>query len=295
MPLAFFRSDAAEPLALGSRPPLLARPVSQACTRSQMDEEAYVYWCKQIREHPREHRKQWEFCYIAQVLATAGKLAPGQRGLGFGVGEEPLAALFAARGARVLATDLAPEAAAGTGWIETSQHARSKEGLNRRGICPPDLFADNVEFRFADMNAIPDDLGQNDLGQAHPGLFDFIWSACAFEHLGSIEKGEAFLLNTARLLAPGGIAVHTTEFNCMSNSDTLDHASTVLFRRRDFENFGSKLAKMGCETVFNFELGDLPADRHVDMPPYSHELHLKLQLDEWVTTSFGIAFTRKSA
>jgi SAM-dependent methyltransferase len=290
MPLAFFRSDAAEPLALVSRPPLLARPVSQACTRSQMDEEAYVYWCKQIREHPREHRKQWEFCYIAQVLATAGKLAPGQRGLGFGVGEEPLAALFAARGARVLATDLAPEAAAGTGWIETSQHARSKEGLNRRGICPPDLFADNVEFRFADMNAIADSLGSE-----HHGSFDFIWSACAFEHLGSIKRGGAFLRNTARLLAPGGIAVHTTEFNCSSNSATLDHAGTVLFRRRDFEDFGSELAKLGCETVFNFDLGDLPADHHVDMAPYSHDLHLKLQLEEWVTTSFGIAFTRKAA
>lgn len=290
MTLALFRSGAADPTAINSGRPQLARPVSQACTRSQLDEETYAYWCGQIGENRRVHRKQWEFCYIAQVLATAGKLAPGQRGLGFGVGEEPLAALFAARGAYVLATDLAPEAAAGTGWIETSQHAQGKEGLNRRGICPPGLFNRNVDFRFADMNAIPDDLMSGDMGR-----FDFVWSACAFEHLGSIEKGEAFLLNTARLLAPGGIAVHTTELNCFSNTVTLDHASTVLFRRRDFESFGAKLAKLGCETVFNFELGDLPADRHVDIAPYSHELHLKLQLEDWVTTSFGIAFTRQPA
>lgn len=262
--------------------PSLARPVSQSCTRSQMAEDAYSYWCAQIREVPRLHRKQWEFCYIAQVLATAGKLAPGQRGLGFGVGEEPLAALFAARGAKVVATDLAPEAAEGTGWIETSQHAGSKQGLNTRAICPPQLFERNVEFRFVDMNAIPDDLGQ----------FDFIWSACAFEHLGSIENGGKFLLNTARMLAPGGVAVHTTEFNCFSNRKTLDHASTVLFRRRDFEDFAADLADMGCETVFNFDLGDLPDDHHIDTAPYADEPHLKLELASWVTTSFGIAFTR---
>jgi len=288
MTLAVFRSNVADPIAINAGRPQLARPVSQACTRSQLDEATYDYWCGQIGEHRRIHRKQWEFCYIAQVLALAGKLAPGQRGLGFGVGEEPLAALFAARGSHVLATDLAPEAAAGTGWIETSQHARGKEGLNRRGICPPALFNRNVDFRFADMNAIPDDVMDD-------GPFDFVWSACAFEHLGSIEQGEAFLLNTARMLAPGGVAVHTTELNCFSNTETLDHASTVLFRRRDFESFAAKLAKLGCETVFNFELGDLPADRHVDIAPYSHELHLKLQLEDWVTTSFGIAFTRQAA
>ncbi len=271
-------------------PPWLARPVSQACTRSQLDEETHRYWCGQIGERPRLHRKQWEFCYIAQVLATAGKLAPGQRGIGFGVGEEPLAALFAARGAHVLATDLAPDAAAGTGWIETSQHARGRDGLNRRGICPPDLFDRNVEFRFADMNALPDDVLADGAG-----TFDFVWSACALEHLGSIARGEAFVRNTARLLAPGGVAVHTTEFNCYSNSATLDEASTVLFRRRDFERLGTQLAAMGCTTQFNFELGGMPADEHIDVAPYSHELHLKLRLDEWVTTSFGLVFTRKPA
>lgn len=262
--------------------PSLARPVSQACTRSQMDEPAYAYWCEQIRERPREHRKQWEFCYIAQVLATAGMLAPGRRGLGFGVGEEPLAAVFAARGAEVIATDLAPEAAAGTGWIETSQHAHGKDALNRRGICPPELFERNVEFRFADMNAVPQDWGK----------FDFIWSACAFEHLGSIARGGEFLRATARLLAPGGIAVHTTEYNCSSNDATLDHASTVLFRRRDFEGFAADVAELGCSTRLNFHLGDLPQDQHIDIAPYSDDRHLKLELAGWVTTSFGIAFTR---
>jgi hypothetical protein len=41
------------------------------------------------------HRKLWEWCYIAQVLWERGLLQPGRPGLGFGVGHEPLAALFA--------------------------------------------------------------------------------------------------------------------------------------------------------------------------------------------------------
>ena len=282
MTLSLFRPRKTAPIVINRGRPSLARPVSQTCTRSQMDEEAYQYWCDQIREPARHHRKQWEFCYIAQMLALAGKLAPGQRGLGFGVGEEPLAALFAARGARVVATDLAPEAAEGTGWIETRQHAHSKAMLNEREICAPDVFEKNVEFRNVDMNDIPRNLGQ----------FDFIWSACAFEHLGSIANGGAFLRNTARMLAPGGIAVHTTELNCFSNTETLDNADTVLFRRCDMEQFGSELADLGCELEFNFDLGELPADHHVDLPPYTSDVHLKLQLEQWVTTSFGIAFTR---
>jgi SAM-dependent methyltransferase len=285
MTLSLFRPRKAAPIVLNRGRPSLARPVSQSCTRSQMDEDVYDYWCGQIRETPRYHRKQWEFCYIAQVLAIAGKLAPGQRGLGFGVGEEPLAALFAARGARVVATDLAPEAAEGTGWIETRQHAHGKAMLNQRDICPPDLFAENVDFRIVDMNDIPRNLGQ----------FDFIWSACAFEHLGSIERGAAFLRNTARLLAPGGTAVHTTELNCFSNTDTIERGQTVLFRRCDFERFGAELAELGCELAFNFDLGELPADHHVDAPPYTSDVHLKLQLAQWVTTSFGITFTRTTS
>lgn len=264
--------------------PSLIHPVSQACTASQMEEPAYAYWCDQIHEAPRSHRKQWEFCYIAQVLSLAGVLNPGRSGLGFGVGAEPLGALFASRGATVVGTDLESEQAQSSGWVDTDQHASSKQAMNDRGICPPDLFERNVSFRFADMNNIPKDIGD----------FDFCWSACAFEHLGSIRKGHEFILNTARLLKPGGIGVHTTELNCSSNDETLTHGSTVIFRRRDFEDMIADLKEMGFEVAVNWHLGDQPLDRHVDMPPYSQDNHLKLQLDRWVSTSFGLVVRRPS-
>jgi SAM-dependent methyltransferase len=262
--------------------PTLAKPVSQSCTRNQFDEECYPYWCAQIGERPRLHRKQWEFVYIAQALAVHGMMAPGRKGLGFGVGTEPLPALFASRGAEVIGTDLEPEDAARIGWTATNQHALNKQGMNSRGLCPPDEFERNVSFRFMNMNEIPDDLG----------LFDFNWSACAFEHLGSIALGCQFIHNAARLLAPGGVAVHTTELNCSSNDETLDHAGTVLFRRRDFEQLARELIADGFEIEFNFNLGDLPVDQYIDVPPYLGNAHLKIQLERWVTSSIGLIVRR---
>ena len=261
-----------------SSEPLLTHPVSQACTQAQMAEPAYRYWCSRIHEVPKSHRKQWEFCYILQSVAREGMLAPGLRGLGFGVGGEPLTALFAAHGITVTATDLEHDRAHEQGWVDTDQHAQGKHTLNDRGICDPDVFERLVSFRHTDMNAIDPDLRD----------FDFCWSACALEHLGSIDLGLRFIANSLDTLRPGGLAVHTTEFNCNSDSDTLDNASTVLFRRRDFTGFAKTMADAGHTLAFNFDLGDQPLDQHIDVAPYSADKHLKLLIAGYTTTSFGI-------
>lgn len=258
--------------------PTLINPVSQACTQSQMDEDVYGYWCEAIKEVPRKHRKQWEFCYILQAAARYGVLAPGMRGLGFGVGGEPLTALFASRSISILATDLGAEQAAAQGWVDTAQHAASKEALNDRAICPADLFERLVQFRFMDMNAIDGDVRG----------FDFCWSACALEHLGSIQRGLDFIRNTLDCLKPGGVAIHTTELNCSSETDTLDNDSTVLFRRADFRRLAKQLRADGHQVTLNFNTGDLPLDKHVDVPPFNDDNHLKLLISKWVTTSFGL-------
>lgn len=259
--------------------PSLRDPRSQACTQAQMEEAAYAYWCAAIGEAPRYHRKQWEFCYILQALARSGKLAPDMQGLGFGVGEEPLAALMAQRGVRVLATDLDHASAAALGWVETDQHAASKAALNARALCSPDAFDRLVDYRVVDMNDIPADLA---------GRFDFCWSACALEHLGSIAQGLDFVERSLACLVPGGVAVHTTEFNCSSDDDTLDFASTVLFRQCDLQQLAEHMRANGHRMAITFDLGDQPLDRHVDIAPYSADRHLKLQIEQWVTTSFGL-------
>jgi len=212
-------------------------------------------------------------------------LEEGRRGLGFGVGAEPLTAVFADRGASVLATDLEPDEAKEAGWVHTDQHAQSKQDMNNRGICAPSKFDELVDFRFMDMNNIDKDL---------EGQFDFVWSACAYEHLGSIMHGLEFVVNSVKCLKPGGVAVHTTEFNCSSDNETLDHASTVLFRKRDMLALQKRLKLMGGEMEFNFNLGDLPLDLHIDTAPYKEDEHLKLQIMRWAVTSFGIIVRKKS-
>lgn len=261
-----------------------AQPVSQACTYNQMQDPLYAKWCAAIHEGVSTHRKQWEFCYILQALETTGMLQAGRRGLGFGVGDEPLTAAFASRGIRVMATDLDTERAAQQGWVETDQHARSKEVLNGRGLCPPDDFNRLVDFRFMDMNHIDSDLRG----------FDFCWSACALEHLGSIEHGMRFIEASLECLRPGGVAVHTTEFNCQSDDKTLDNASTVLFRKRDFIALARRLRRRGHEIVLNFDTGDQPLDLHIDVPPYAQVNHLKLQIAQWVTTSYGVIVKKRA-
>src|SRR5512142_3001023 len=105
---------------------------SRLCTQAQMQSKEYEEWCARIREAPRLHRKQWEFVYIAQALFERGMLAPGKRGLGFGVGQEPLAALFASYGCEIVATDQDPRDAKSSGWTDTGQYPESLAGLNGR-------------------------------------------------------------------------------------------------------------------------------------------------------------------
>jgi hypothetical protein len=139
------------------------------------------------------HRKLWEYCYIAQALHERDMLRSGRRGLGFAVGQEPLSSLLASLGCEIVATDLAVEEAVEGDWVATDQHATSLEVLNQRGICPDELFRDRVSLRYVDMRNIPGDLRD----------FDFVWSACALEHLGSLNLGEQFVYESLRCVKPG--------------------------------------------------------------------------------------------
>ena len=115
------------------------------------------------------------------------------------------------------------------------------------------------------MNNIPSDLRN----------FDFTWSSCAFEHLGSLEHGLRFVLRQMGCLKPGGFAVHTTEYNVSSNRETVDETQTALFRRQDIERLVSDLRDDNHVIDVDFTTGRTPADLHVDEPPFT-ETHLKM-------------------
>lgn len=260
--------------------PTLKGPVWQMCTAAQFEEDAYTE-ASQALFLPAgvKHRKLWEWAYIRSALLSHFGSLEGKRGLGFGVGREPLVANFAGAGAAIVATDLGGEEAAAAGWIETDQHAASLEALRYPGHCPADLFNQRVAFRAVDMNAIPVDL----VG------FDFLWSSCSLEHLGSLQHGMSFIENSMRCLRPGGLAVHTTEFNVSSNGATMESSTLSIYRRRDIEALATSLASKGHSVpAINFSPGDQPLDLHIDLPPYSSDRHLKLRVAKFDTTSFGM-------
>lgn len=256
------------------------------CTQTQLQSKVFQDWVVRMRQQEGVmHRKLWEWCYIAQALQERNLLQTGKCGLGFAVGQEPLTALFASAGCNITATDLDTRTAADAGWVKTHQHAQSPAALNERGLCQPEVFSQRVRFRYVDMNDIPSDLRD----------FDFAWSACSLEHLGSLTLGEQFVYNTLKCLKIGGVSVHTTEFTVSSNTKTVDYASTVLFRRCDMERMADTLARCGQRVEpFVFEMGDQPADQCVDVPPFKHDPHLKLLLRrKYVCTSVGFIVTKE--
>ena len=263
--------------------PTLTRPVSQLCTASQFDEPAFPAWCGALGLTADHHRKTWEFCYILAVLWAAGVLEPGRRALGFGCGTEPIPALLARLGLDVLATDAPHDVIAGQGWDSTNQHTGGLQDLEKPGIVDRATFHARVAFRPVNMNAIPADLRG----------FDACWSSCAFEHLGSIAHGLTFFENSLATLRPGGVAVHTTEFNLQSNSDTYEDAALSLFRKRDIEALLGRLADAGHEVwPLNLHPGTTAVDEHIDLPPYALP-HLKLRVANYVTTSIGLVVRKR--
>lgn len=257
---------------------------SELCKAMDFKADWFRRWCNELDEQPNFHRKQWEFVYIMQALWERGCIAEDKKGLVFAVGTEPLPAMFAKYGANILATDILPEKGIEKGWDNGNQLCFGTESLNKRGICPENEFKDRVNYRAVDMNDIPNGLAD----------FDFNWSSCSFEHLGTLEKGFAFLKNQLKTLKPGGWAVHTTEYNISSNDETQEYNDTVIYRQRDIEQIAHELRSDGhfVEEV-NFALGGLPEDFMVDTEPHQQKVHLKLQVDKYVVTSIGLIIQKK--
>jgi hypothetical protein len=229
---------------------------------------------------PELHRKHWEWCAIAQALWERRMLLPGRRGLGFAVGREPLPALFAGYGAEVVATDLAPSAREADRWEQAGQHATSLEQLYVEQLIEREAFDQRVRFQFADMSSD---------WEFEPAGFDFVWSSCSFEHLGSLEAGLDFVVRSSRLLRPWGVAVHTTEYNVSSNDETITRGETVLYRQRDIEDLDRRLRRDGyCLARPDLFAGQEAPDRRYDVPPYDPEAgrdHVKLLIGDFVATS----------
>lgn len=255
---------------------------SQLVTERQFNSPLYLKWCKEMKEKVRYHRKQWELVYTLQALDRVGLLREGRRGLGFGVGKEPLPAVMAKFGCRILATEINIESPHGAGWVTNTTVEQELNRLNDRRICNPKAFRSRVQYRDVDMNHIPQDL----VG------FDFVWSCCSLEHVGSLGLATDFIFKSLECLKPGGVAVHTTEFNVFPAIFTVTKGSTVFFRRKDILKLSERLLSAGHTLSINFHGGRGALDRHIDFPPHSEDKHLKLFVTKRgrmiVATSIGL-------
>ncbi len=270
--------------------PELVRLGGRICRQADIEAPWLHHWCGRLGMLPIYHRKVWEECFVAQALWEAGMLAPNRRGLGFACGREFLPSFLAAQGAEVLATDLDATDRRARGWQRTAQHAADAAHLFHQHLVSRAEFDALVRFRPVDMTAIPDDLRR--------GGFDFLWSVCSFEHLGSLEKGLDFVVAAMACLRPGGVAVHTTEYNLAETGPTIARGTTVLFQRRHIEALGRRLAEAGHRLMpVDFATGEGALDGFVDLPPFSDAAgapvvpdapHLALELRGHRTTSIGL-------
>ena len=251
----------------------------------------YEKWVPRLEQPHGRHRKVWEWCFILNALERHGVLEPGKRALGFGVGTEAVVPLLASKGVDVTATDQSVEQAGA--WATVGQHAAAIDVLRRPGICPNDVFDARVTFRSVDMRQVPSDLTG----------FDATWSSCCFEHLGSKEAGFDFVLASMRTLVPGGVAVHTTEFDCTPGRHTLLETGSVeagdyccFFGRTEIEELVGRLRADGHRVDLDLRVGRRHRfDRAIDRHPYSGDPHLRLAVHDRVVTSVGLVVVAQAA
>jgi len=255
------------------------------CRYEHFESDWYRRWFSRINPlrdpetQPAFHRKEWEWCVIAQALQERGMLCEGRSALGFGVGKEPLPSLLAAHGMHVHATDLASRNWRSRRWIRSDMHAEGVAALHVPHLIEPKEFKERISFGVADMRH---------LKQFRPASYDVVWSACSLEHLGSLAAGMEFVKQSARLLKPGGIGVHTTEYNVTSNDRTWTRGRDVIYRQKDIEALDRALRQDGfCLARPDLDPGDHAFDREYDYPPfYSHgRQHIKIRLGQFVATS----------
>lgn len=256
-------------------------PDSQLVTEAQFYSPRFEEWRQAFRMRPGLNRKLWEYLYIANALDHYAGLGEGVRVLGFGVGHERIPAVLAARGCQVTATDYA---SAGE-WAARSLEdvMRPNDGatdphLAHLDICEPELFRQRVQYRNLDMNQIPEDLRG----------YDCLWSCGSLEHIGGLQNGLDFVERSLDCLKPGGIAVHTTEFNLSSNEATYDTPTMSFYRRRDIEGLAAKLLSQGHCLVLNLTRSNSPIDNHVDKPPFDYELTMNALVCGYLITSIGL-------
>jgi SAM-dependent methyltransferase len=149
----------------------------------------------ELRETPRFHRKQWEFAMIFLALRQRGLLKSDKVGLSMGGGRERLLYALAQHIKQLVVTDIY---ASQTSW----DCARTND--------PETFIRSNKPFPVDDTKFKVLRMDMRDL-QFPDQTFDFCYSSCAIEHIGTHTDFLRHLNEVARVLKDDGIYVMTTE------------------------------------------------------------------------------------
>lgn len=302
---AFARQTAALNLAPARAPipaPIRIGLQSKCTSQADMESPWLWYWCQQLQVPVIYHRKLWELAYLLQVMWEQGMLEPGKRGLVFGAGHEPIPSLLVNFGVEVTITDQPPSRAEEGGWVSTGQFLETLDEAYHPHLADRTTFEKLISVKYVDMNAIDPELTG----------YDFCWSTCAFEHLGSIQAGVDFVANAMKVLKPGGIGIHTTEIATNPAAPLYETKHLSIFQQRHFEAIADRLRAQGDTPAdMNFDLGNGPIDSFVDLPPYSEAMrgymfardegpeagmaHLRLAIEGQASTCYGLWARRGGA
>jgi SAM-dependent methyltransferase len=151
----------------------------------------------ELEEQPRLHRKQWEFAQIFRALRRRGFLRANARGLSMGGGVERLLYALARHVRHLTVTDLYESASVWEG-ARTDDPDRSV-----KASAPFPIDDSRVSARHMDMRAL----------EFADGVFDFCYSSCAIEHIGTYDDFLTHLREVRRVLKDDGVYVLTTEFH----------------------------------------------------------------------------------
>ncbi len=240
--------------------PTLERPVSQPVSTSQFVESAFKRWAlTELQWQFGFNRKLWEYVYILRVLEVYGMLRG--RGLGFGVGADPIVPVMLRCGARLVVTDLAPEKARLHGWAPMTFGSS------------PEMQVQNV-----DMNSIPTSLRE----------FDFVWSCGSLEHIGGHAAGLDFIKRAMACLKPGGIAVHTTELMYGDTEHHFDSPNLSIYCGKDVQTLAESMKAMGHHMEVNLQFGTHILDGFVSDDRDPWELKIRERVGSHIITSMGL-------
>ncbi len=231
----------------------------------------FFYWMYFLREKPKLHNKQFQFYSVMDRAFSIVKNGQPEerRAIGFGVGKEPIPSALVALGYKVLATDyfdgdIAEE------WRSTGEQSETFLDLNRRKIVSDEVFISSCDLQNMNMNSIPSSLY---------GSFDFVWSNCALGHIGSYEMGLDFILNSLKLLKPGGWAVHSTELDSSNSPERFESPNLSFYKLSDLEAVLDQAKEIGFVPL---KIEKRPwngrSEKYVVSEPWKKKPHLRIEI-----------------